>query len=209
MNDEIEVLLADALIANGYDLSSVIQEKLRQYLFLLQRWNQVFNLTAIRNMPDMVWLHILDSLAISPYLQGKRIIDVGTGAGLPGIPLALTQPDKEFVLLDSNSKKTRFLMQAKLELDLNNVEVIHSRSEDYKPLQKFDSIVSRAFSSLAIMLAHTQHMITQDGQFLAMKGVYPRQELQALPNSFTVLGVHPLVIKGLAAERHVIRIQRK
>jgi 16S rRNA (guanine527-N7)-methyltransferase len=207
--NSIEKLLAKALTKNNYHYSQQLQNQLCLYLDLMQRWNQVFNLTAIRTPEDMVWLHIMDSLSIAPFLQGERIIDIGTGAGLPGIPLSLTHPHLHFTLLDSNSKKTRFLMQTVAELKLTNVEVIHARCEDFKPKVKFDSIVSRAFSSITVMLAGTQHLLADQGQFLAMKGVYPEQELAHIPSGFIVSNVHKLTIKGLAAERHVACIHRK
>jgi 16S rRNA (guanine527-N7)-methyltransferase len=213
MNKALEEFLSKSIVANGYDVSFSTQQQLALYLDLLQRWNQVFNLTAIRDAYDMVSLHILDSLSISPYLHGSRIIDVGTGAGLPGIPLALTDPDKNFVLLDSNNKKTRFLMQVKAELGIENIEVVQARCEDYPngDIQNpgFDCIVSRAFSSIAVMLTGTQHLLAENGLFVAMKGVYPEQEIRDIPEGFTVIGVHKLEIKGLAAERHVVCIQRK
>jgi 16S rRNA (guanine527-N7)-methyltransferase len=208
MANTIQNLLQKALTANGYAFPTTMLQQLTQYLELLQHWNKAFNLTAIRDAEDMVWLHILDSLAVLPYLHGSRILDVGTGAGLPGIPLAITNPDKQFVLLDSNSKKTRFLTQVKLTLGLSNVEIIHSRCEDFKAPEAFSTIISRAFTSIAVMLAKTQHLIHHDGQFLAMKGVYPEKELQDISPNFVLLGVHKLDIKGLAAERHVVCIQQ-
>jgi 16S rRNA (guanine527-N7)-methyltransferase len=205
----IEDLLPKALSKNGYEFSPTLQQQFIRYLELLQRWNQVFNLTAIRDPKEMVWLHILDSLSINPFLQGERTVDVGTGAGLPGIPLAIINPDKHFVLLDSNSKKTRFLTQAIHALGLKNVEVIHGRCEVFKPLEKFDNIVSRAFSAIAVMLATTEHLLKPGGQFLAMKGVFPEQELQEVPAQFIVTAVHKLEINGLVAERHVVCIKKK
>ncbi len=200
--------LQTALSRNHYDFPAEVIEKFSQYLGLLQRWNDVFNLTAIRDPDEMVWLHILDSLSINPFLHAARIIDVGTGAGLPGIPLAIVNPEKKFVLLDSNGKKTRFLTQAKMELSLKNIEVIQSRCEIFKPELKFDSIVSRAFSSIAVMLESTQHLLNARGQFVAMKGMYPEPELQEIPKNY-LWKVHPLTIKGLAAQRHVVCIERK
>jgi 16S rRNA (guanine527-N7)-methyltransferase len=201
--------LEKALKRNGHDIPAEIQEKFLHYLDLMQRWNNVFNLTAIHEMEDMIWLHLLDSLSINTYLHGTRIADVGTGAGLPGIPLALLNPEKEFVLLDSNSKKTRFLTQCKLELTLANVEVIHARCEDFQPNDLFHSIVSRAFSSIAVMLEKTEHLLAPRGQFLAMKGAYPDAELKNLPADFMLTGVHKLTIKGLPAERHLVCIEKK
>jgi 16S rRNA (guanine527-N7)-methyltransferase len=182
-------------------------EPFAHYLELLQRWNRVFNLTAIRDPNEMVILHILDSLAINPYLHGQRIIDVGTGAGLPGIPLALVNPDKHFVLLDSNSKKTRFLIQAITDLNIKNIEVIHSRCEDFQPQQNFDSIISRAFASLEVMLATTRHLIAHQGQFLAMKGVYPHSEIADLSEDFKIVAVENLKINGLGAQRCLVKIE--
>jgi 16S rRNA (guanine527-N7)-methyltransferase len=213
MNKQLEEFLSQSIAENSYDVPFAAQQQLALYLDLLQRWNQVFNLTAIRDAYDMVPLHILDSFSISPYLQGSRIIDVGTGAGLPGIPLALTHPGKDFVLLDSNNKKTRFLTQVKMELGIKNIEVVQARCEEYPTVETqkagFDCIVSRAFSSIAVMLTSTQHLLAENGQFVAMKGVYPEQEIRDIPAGFTVTGVHKLEIKGLAAERHVVCIQRK
>jgi 16S rRNA (guanine527-N7)-methyltransferase len=208
MTQTLNELLKQGLIANNHHLSATVNQQLLDFLALLDKWNQVFNLTAIRNAEDMVVLHILDSLAIAPFLFGKRIIDVGTGAGLPGIPLALTQPDKEFFLLDSNGKKTRFLNQVKSELSLKNIQILQARIEDYKPDIYFDSIVSRAFSSIPVMLAKTQHLAAPDGQFIAMKGNLPQQEIDEVSAEFTVVDVHKLSINGLSAQRHVVCIKR-
>lgn len=196
--------LHQQLLKNNYALSKTCEEQFIHYLDLMSRWNKISNLTSILDPHEMVMLHILDSLSIAPFLQGNRILDVGTGAGLPGIPLAIMQPEKKFTLLDSNSKKTRFLTQVMLELKLNNVEIIHSRCEDFQPNTLFDCILSRAFASLAVMLEVTQHLIAQSGTFLAMKGVYPEAELKELPQGFKLLAVHKLVIHGLDAERHLV-----
>lgn len=201
--------LETALANNNLSLSLPIKEHLLHYLHLMQKWNKVFNLTSIRDPHDMIMLHLIDSLAISPYLNGSRMIDIGTGAGLPGIPLALIHPNKQFVLLDSNSKKTRFLTQVVADLQLKNVEIIHSRVEDFKPRELFDSILSRAFASLKLMLVTTQHLLSEQGQCLAMKGTYPEQELQDIPNEFNYVAIHKLIINGLNAERHLVCLQRK
>jgi 16S rRNA (guanine527-N7)-methyltransferase len=197
------------LLENNYSLPAGTEEKFIHYLDLLAKWNKIYNLTSIRDPNDMVMLHILDSLSINPYLHGTRILDVGTGAGLPGIPLAIIQPEKKFTLMDSNSKKTRFLTQVVLELKLTNVEVIHSRCEDLRPEQPFDSILSRAFASLRVMLEATHHLVAKHGRFLAMKGVYPESEIQELQQGFKVLAVHKLVINGLAAERHLVCLAKE
>ncbi len=200
--------LHESLRANNHSLHSDTEEKIAAYLDLLRQWNRIHNLTAIRKMEESVLLHIIDSLSIRQYLHGNHIIDVGTGAGLPGIPLALACPEKQIFLLDSNSKKTRFLSQVMYELNLPNVEVVHSRVEKFTPLQKFDSILSRAFSSIEVMLKSTEHLLAEQGQFLAMKGVYPQAELQAIQPPFSVAGVHKLLIKGLDAERHLVCVRR-
>jgi 16S rRNA (guanine527-N7)-methyltransferase len=207
-NDRVPELLTQALAANKLVFSADITAQLLKFLRLLERWNQVFNLTAIRDINEMIPLHLLDSLVVAPFLHGNRIIDVGTGAGLPGIPLALIHPEKEFFLLDSNGKKTRFLNQAKVELGIKNMEVVHARCEDFTATPAFDSIVSRAFSSIPVMLAKTQHLAAPDGQFIAMKGIYPGQEIEQIPDGFRVLKTQQLTIKGLTAQRHVVCIQR-
>lgn len=203
---ELKNVLEKALHDNDYHFSDDIQNQLLRYLEMLEKWNRVFNLTAVREAKEMVFRHILDSLSVNTYLHGNRILDVGTGAGLPGIPLAMVNPNKQFVLLDSNSKKTRFLTQTVFELKIPNVEVVHSRAEVYHPEECFDSIISRAFASIKVMLATTQHLICKHGHFLAMKGVYPEEEIQDIPEEFTMLGVHTLKIKGLDAERCLVVI---
>lgn len=157
-----------------------LTDPLFHYLTLLQKWNKAYNLTAIRDPLEMISKHLMDSLAILPFIQGKHIIDVGTGPGLPGIPLALAKPDYQFKLLDSNGKKTRFLHEVKRTLPLDNVEIIESRAENYRPSQGFDTVVSRAFSSLSQMITWTSHLVAKDGLWLAMKGLYPKEELTSL-----------------------------
>lgn len=199
--------LQNTLHENGYAISSVIQEKILHYLHLIREWNRVFNLTSILEPKEMIMLHILDSLAITPFLHGSKIIDIGTGAGLPGIPLALTQPNKSFVLLDSNNKKTRFLTQVLHDLKISNAQVVHTRVEDFNK-GRFDSILSRAFASLTVMLEATKHLANEYGQFLAMKGVYPEKEIHDIPKEFKLLAVHKLTIKGLDAERHLVCMEK-
>jgi 16S rRNA (guanine527-N7)-methyltransferase len=201
--------LKKALEKNNLNIADRIQEQFLQYLNLMRHWNRVYNLTAILDPEEMIMLHIIDSLSISPYLQGTRIIDVGTGAGLPGIPLALLHPDKHFTLLDSNNKKTRFLTQAMIELKLKNVEIVNSRCENFHPEQRFDSILSRAFASVKVMLETTEHLSHDNSQFLAMKGGYPEQELVELPKHFTISAVHKLIINGLNAERHLVCLKKE
>ena len=189
------------------DCSSQQLEKLLQYLELLQRWNKAFNLTAIRDPLQMVRLHLLDSLAIHPYIQGvKSIIDVGTGPGLPGIPLAILNPQVNFTLLDSNGKKTRFLFQAINELKLPNASEINHRVEAYKPNQLFDAVISRAFSSISDMLNQCDHLISDQGCFLAMKGRKPDSELSQMTKAYKVVEVNEVNVPLIDSERHLIKI---
>jgi 16S rRNA (guanine527-N7)-methyltransferase len=180
---------------------------LLDYLALLSKWNRVYNLTAITEPTAMLTRHILDSLSIAPYLQGSTVIDVGSGAGLPGIPLALCFPEKEFVLLDSNNKKTRFLTQAVTELHLNNTTVVHSRVELLTHSKGFDCILTRAFAPLNAMIASTQHLCGQGGQIFAMRGASPStEELGQIRDwSYKVL---PLQIPKLHEQRHLILLER-
>ncbi len=180
---------------------------LLQFLRLLEKWNAAYNLTAVREPEKMVTHHILDALAVRPFLKPRRIIDVGTGAGIPGIPLAIICPAFEFVLLDSNSKKTRFVTQAVLELRLANVTAVHGRAEQYRPEQRFDSVVSRAFTSLAQMLQMTQHLCAPEGIFIAMKGQRPDDELQGVQAPFAVEQVARLQVPHLDAERHAVLLK--
>ncbi|MFO7603994.1 MAG: 16S rRNA (guanine(527)-N(7))-methyltransferase RsmG [Gammaproteobacteria bacterium] len=174
------------------------------YLSLLSHWNQAYNLTAIRTPAEMVRLHLLDSFSVHPYLHGDRVLDVGTGAGLPGIPLALANPERDFTLLDSLGKKTRFLQQAVNHLELENVTVVQSRIEDFQPSLGFSTVISRAFASLQDMVHHSRHCLARGGHLLAMKGQYPHAELAALGPEVEVLSVEQLEVPGLSAERHLV-----
>ena len=181
-------------------------EQLLGFIKLIAKWNKAYNLTAVRNNEDMARLHILDSLAILPHIEGKRVIDIGTGAGLPGIPLAIFLPEVEFVLLDSNAKKTRFVQQVILELKLKNVSVIHSRAEDYQPELGFDIITTRAFTNLADMVKMTAHLLSPDGVLLAMKGLIPEAELAEINAKTTLI---PIKVPEVEAERCLVRIAVK
>jgi len=175
------------------------------YLLLLQKWNKAYNLTAIRELSEMATLHVLDSLAILPFLHGQHLIDVGSGAGLPGIPLAIARPDCQIVLLDSNGKKTRFLQEVKRSLALSNIEIVHDRAENFHPAQPFDTVISRAFSDLAQMLYWTEHLVASKGIWLAMKGRYPETELHAVNQ---VSQVKNYVVPGLQGERCCVIIEK-
>ena len=179
-------------------------EQLLKFLNLIEKWNKAYNLTAIKTKLNMVSLHFLDSLTVLPYLQGSQIIDIGTGAGFPGIPLAVCMPDTSFTLLDSNAKKTRFVQQAVLELKLANVEIRTSRVEDYKPQQLFDTVITRAFAELPVIVNLTRHLLKKDGLLLAMKGHCPEPELSKVKFPATVIPVH---IPGVEAERNLVLIK--
>ena len=180
---------------------------LRAYLDLLQKWNKAYNLTAIREPERMVALHLLDSLAVHPFVQeADNIADVGTGPGLPGIVLAIMNPHKTFTLLDSNGKKTRFLFQARTALGLDNVTIVNDRVEAYHPPRPFDMIVSRAFASLADMTHWCQHLRAEQGCFLAMKGQYPQDEIAAIADKFRVVASDAISVPGVEGERHLLRL---
>lgn len=183
-------------------------EQLLDYVGLLFTWNSAYNLTAIRDPEQMIALHILDSLAILPFVTGDNLIDVGTGPGLPGIPLAIMCPDKTFKLLDSNGKKTRFLFHARCQLKLQNLTEIQSRVEKFQPEQTYDTVLSRAFTSVAEMVDKCKHLLNPDGHFLAMKGKFPQSELSLLEKDYKVDVSHRLAVPGVEGERHLIEISK-
>lgn len=180
-----------------------------EYLYLLEKWNNTYNLTAIRDPAEMLSKHLLDSFSVVPFLNGSSVLDVGTGGGLPGIPIAIARPDIHVTLLDSVAKKTHFLTQAVHDLELNNVTVVNTRLKNFVPEAGFDTIVSRAFSTINVMLNSTGHLLSNKGQILAMKGVYPSEELQDLARGFKVNAVHTLVVPGIDGERHVVCMERE
>ncbi|HEB92891.1 MAG TPA: 16S rRNA (guanine(527)-N(7))-methyltransferase RsmG [Gammaproteobacteria bacterium] len=203
----LETTLAQGLETLGIECPLEVRGRLLDYVRLLAKWNRVYNLTAVREPLEMVQRHLLDSLAVLPHLhklQAKRVLDVGTGGGLPGIPLALMSSQVDFVLLDSNSKKTRFVRQAVVELGLRNVEVVHTRAEQYHPDAPFEVVISRAFSSLREMVEKAGVYCGSQGALLAMKGVYPQQELAELPAEFMFRESQQLQVPGLDEERHLI-----
>ncbi|WP_221628033.1 16S rRNA (guanine(527)-N(7))-methyltransferase RsmG [Teredinibacter franksiae] len=182
---------------------------LEAYLELFIKWNKAYNLSAIRDPEEMVTKHLLDSLSIAHLLEGERFIDVGTGGGLPGIPLAITYPNKHFTLLDSAGKKTRFLFQVKQALGLDNVEIENRRVEAFKPEPLFEGVISRAFASLKDMIDNCQHLIKENGKFWAMKGVFPDHELSELEKHYMVDASHALQVPGLEEQRCLIVLSRK
>ena len=202
--------LREGALQLGIELSDEQQQLLLGYLALLNKWNKAYNLTAVRDPAEMVSRHLLDSLSIVAQAStgGSRWLDVGSGGGMPGIPLAILVPERQFTLLDSNGKKTRFLTQVKLELKLANVEVIHSRVEAFKPEQPFTDITSRAFSSLEDFANWTRHLSDDKTRWLAMKGVQPDDELQALPSDFELERCLVLKVPGCQGQRHLLILRR-
>lgn len=194
-------------MALGLELPTEVQEQLLRFIQLLTKWNKAYNLTAIRDPAEMVTKHLLDSLAILPFLQAGEIIDVGTGPGLPGIPLSLVRPNDHFTLLDSNSKKTRFVTQAVMELGIQNVTVVQSRAEAYKPAHPYDVVIARAFAGIKEMLQWVQHLCAPGTRVIAMKGQYPEGEMEGWPTGFTCESIEKITIPGLQAERHVVLIR--
>lgn len=187
------------------DIAAQTQQKLLDYLALMQKWNKVHNLTAVRDADEMVTLHLLDSLVVLPFIDAKHLLDVGSGAGLPGIPLAICLPDLQVTVIDSNSKKVSFMRQAKAELGIANLEVLGGRVEEIAPTRKFEIIISRAFSDLSLFISLTHHLLDAQGKWLAMKGVYPEVELAELAakTGVTASKVEVLNVPGLDAQRHL------
>ncbi|MGZ4958614.1 MAG: 16S rRNA (guanine(527)-N(7))-methyltransferase RsmG [Methylomonas sp.] len=197
--------LSQGLVALGLHNDAARLEALLHFIQLIAKWNKAYNLTAVRDPEEMVSVHILDSLAILPHIRPPRVADIGTGAGLPGIPLAICLPDCHFTLVDSNSKKTRFVQQAVLELKLKNVEVVHGRVELFQPGQAFSTVITRAFASMPDILKLTGHLLADDGLLLAMKGQQPDQELAEISSAYSVI---PIKVPGIDAERCLIRLER-
>lgn len=200
--------LAQGIEQLGLEINVESRQKLLDYLALLQKWNKVYNLTAIRDAGQMVSHHILDSLAVLPHLWPGRWLDVGCGAGLPGLVLAIVHPEWSFTLVDSNSKKTSFVQQAIIELGLHNVNVRCARVEDLSPSEKFDGIISRAFADTADFVKLTRHLLAAQGRWAAMKGA-PEQELQHLPGDVVVEHIIPLRVSGLDAARCLVLLKAK
>lgn len=200
--------LAAGAVALGVTISAADEEKLLSYLSLLDKWNRVYNLTAVRETERMVSHHLLDSLAIVPYVgTGRRVLDVGSGGGLPGIPLAIARPDLQVTLIDSVAKKTAFLLQAKAEMGLDNVTVVTGRVEAHQEAVGFNTITSRAFSDLKEFVTLTRHLLAPGGHWLAMKGLYPHEEIAALPDWVRVSANPVLSIPHLDATRHLIILE--
>jgi 16S rRNA (guanine527-N7)-methyltransferase len=192
----------------GLELDQVALERLGGFVRLLEKWNRVYNLTAVRDPRAMVIRHILDSLAVIPYLHGHTLLDIGTGAGLPGLPLAIARPDLQVTLLDANAKKLRFVRQAVAELQLRNVRVAQARVQEYQPGRAFDMVISRAVSSLDELYRHSQHLLGESGRMLFMKGALPEQEMATFAPGRAALHCERLQVPGLDAERHLLWLDR-
>jgi 16S rRNA (guanine527-N7)-methyltransferase len=201
--------LGDALQALQLPLADAARTSLLDYLALIDKWNRVYNLTAVREPEKMLAHHVLDSLAVAPHLSGSTLLDVGSGAGLPGIPLAIARPQLAVTLLDANHKKAAFLKQAAIELGLDNVDVVNARVEAWDAPRRYDVVISRAFSDLAEFVGLAAVHCAEGGALAAMKGVHPYEELAQLPASFGVSGVIPLTVPGLDAERHLVLMRRQ
>lgn len=198
-------LLVAGVAEMGLSVSLEAQQKLLSYLELLQKWNKVYNLTAVRDPMEMVTLHLLDSLSVLPFIQAKNLLDVGSGGGLPGIVLTICMPALQVTTIDTVQKKVIFMRHVKGELDLDNLEVVHARVENYRPEEKFDVIISRAFSELSLFVNLTKHLIKEKGRWLAMKGQAPLKELQSLIEKQAE--IIPLKVAGLEAERHLVVLE--
>lgn len=203
----VEQQLTAGIAALGLALPEGAEAKLLAYLALLDKWNRVYNLTAVRDAERMVSHHLLDSLAAVPFFQGEMVLDVGSGGGLPGIPLAIARPEMQVTLIDSIAKKTAFLLQAKAELGLANLNVVAGRVEDYRPESRFDVITSRAFSDLKEFVTLTRHLLNPAGRWLAMKGLMPHEEIASLPDWVRVSANYALAVPGLGAGRHLIVLE--
>jgi 16S rRNA (guanine527-N7)-methyltransferase len=203
--DERDFLIAGAGEI-GLALNAVQGDALLQLVDRLELANAQFNLTAIRDRPGMLRKHVLDSLSLQPYLRGMRIADVGTGAGFPGLPLAIVNPERRFALIEATGKKARFVEDTARHIGCGNVHVVHERAENYRPFELFDTVVARALASLADFVAYAGHLCAPEGRLLAMKGKRPEEEISALPKSFRVLAVHRLKLPGLDDERHLVEM---
>lgn len=203
----LQTQLAAGIAVLGLSLPQGAEAKLLDYLALLDKWNRVYNLTAVRETERMVSHHVLDSLAAVPYYEGETVLDVGSGGGLPGIPLAIARPELQVTLIDSIAKKTAFLLQAKAELGLVNLNVVTNRVEGFRPVAGFDIITSRAFSDLKEFVTLTRHLLKPGGQWLAMKGLIPHEEIASLPDWVKVSANHALAVPGLEASRHLIVLE--
>jgi len=199
--------LSRLLTEAGISLSDQQQQQLVAYVEMLHKWNKAYNLTSVRDPNEMLVRHILDSIVVAPHLQGTRFIDVGTGPGLPGIPLAIVRPESHFTLLDSLGKRVRFLRQVQHELKLTNIEPVQSRVEDFPAEPPFDGVISRAFASLNDMVSWCHHLPGDAGRFYALKGQLPEEEIALLPAGLGVESIVELKVPHLEGERHLVIVK--
>jgi len=202
MSDPTRDLLEQRIELLNFEVSDNQVDLLYRYIKLLAKWNKTYNLTAVRDEREMVTLHLIDSLVISPYIFGAKVLDVGSGGGLPGVPMAIMHPEQRWTLVDTAGKKARFLNQVKIELGLENLEAIHSRVEQLEG--QYDAITSRAFSTIALMHNLTSHLLDPNGNYFAMKGKYPEDEILEVDKQLKVVENRVLEVPGLDAERHLI-----
>lgn len=208
LQQELHDILASGIEALSVDLSAHQQSQLVEYVLLMDKWNKAYNLTSVRCPKQMMVKHILDSLAIMPYLPEHNIIDVGTGPGLPGMPLAIAFPDKNFTLLDSLGKRVRFMTQCVHTLKLTNVTPLQSRVEAHTPDKAYDIVLSRAFASLKDMLHWCQHLVDSEGLFLALKGQFPQDEIEEVSDHYQVIKTENLTVPNLVGERHLVWVKK-
>lgn len=209
---ELHTILTSGLAALSLELSDTQQQQLVDYVVMIDKWNKAYNLTSVRDPKQMMVKHILDSLAIVPHLSasaGENIIDVGTGPGLPGMPLAIAFPNKSFTLLDSLGKRVRFMTQCVHTLKLTNVTPVQSRVEEHNGGKPYDIVLSRAFASLKDMLHWCEHLVDSDGQFLALKGQFPQEEIDEVSDHFQVSRTENLTVPNLVGERHLVWLKKK
>ena len=204
MDKTVEKVLRDGLERLALPLPDGAASALLAYVELLARWNRTYNLTAVRNPVEMVTRHVLDSLAVMPWMQAGRLIDAGAGAGLPGIPLAIANPSLEVTPVDSAGKKIRFMNHVKRQLELANVHPLHARVEQLEPAEPFEAVISRAFTSLESFATSVRHVVGRNGRLLAMKGHFPEDEIDGLPNWVRVDAVEKIVVPGLHENRHLV-----
>ncbi len=207
MSDPLRTAISQGCSALIPELDDAAVEKFVVFIRLLEKWNRVTNLTAVRDPLQMVTRHILDSLAVVPFLTRGSLLDVGSGAGLPGVPIAIARPGLDVTLLDANAKKSRFVRQAAAELGLDNVQVVQARMQEYQPGRSFDMVISRAVASLDELYQQTVHLLRPGGRMLFMKGAVPEQEIGALQDGRAGLHIERLNIPGLAAERHLLWLE--
>lgn len=208
IDSELLTHLQAYLVKMGLSVEQAKVEKLVAFVQLMDKWNKAYNLTSVRDPKEMLIKHIVDSIVITPHLSGQHYIDVGTGPGLPGIPLAIMLPDTQFVLLDSLGKRIRFIKQVTHELGLPNVQAVQSRVEAFHQHVPYDGVLSRAFASIKDMLHWCQHLVDSQGTFLALKGQFPAEEMDEIPANFKVCEVVKLDVPGLDAQRHLVKIQK-